>query len=299
MSSYFTVNNKSGLSPFQNTLCYLGGSTIQVVIDNPISTYYQLIQQYTKDNKGELISPKQTTREVNSIFLKNPITVAMSGLKPRLGGVLIKRIPRFGILIGYDYLIGGHGQPGVMAIIASSILTTPFLNPIKILEKQQRITLREMGKQKPLRQILDECRQTRYLPLFRGTIPLTLLSICNGLMGLIVQPKLQKKIQYEYDISRHLSNLVSSILISPLYIITTNPLSRIGVIIQTSPIGEKPLSMRTGFLEIYKDTLKYGVPGFFRGQGVGIIRAILSLSIFHEGRMLIEDQFRSNNYREY
>ena len=35
-SSYFEIQ-KNGVSPFQNFLCYLGGSAIQTVGDNPVT----------------------------------------------------------------------------------------------------------------------------------------------------------------------------------------------------------------------------------------------------------------------
>ena len=37
-SNYFKVQ-KNGLSPLQNFVCYLGGSAIQTVGDNPVTAY--------------------------------------------------------------------------------------------------------------------------------------------------------------------------------------------------------------------------------------------------------------------
>lgn len=154
MNDYFTINKTSGLSPFQSTLTYLGASTVQIILDNPITSYYLLIQQYAKDKQGNLVSPTDTKKTVNNMFIRNPVNVAMSGLKPRLVSVLFKRVPRFSILVGYDYLNGGSGQPGVAAVVAASLLTTPFLNPIKMIEKQQRISLKKTGEQQDIREII-------------------------------------------------------------------------------------------------------------------------------------------------
>ena len=69
MDSYFKVQ-KNGISPFQNLLCYLGGSAIQTLGDNPLTTYRQLVQQYAKDSYGKTVSPEQATIMQNK-FLRN------------------------------------------------------------------------------------------------------------------------------------------------------------------------------------------------------------------------------------
>lgn len=46
---YFQRESKLGISPFQNMVAYLGGSAFQTVVDNPITAYRQLVQQYAKD----------------------------------------------------------------------------------------------------------------------------------------------------------------------------------------------------------------------------------------------------------
>ena len=40
--------------------------------------------------------------------------------------------------------------------------------------------------------------------------------------------------------------------------------------------------------------LAAGLSGVFRGQGIGIFKAIISLTLFHEGRL-----FLSRNFKEY
>ena len=99
-SSYFEIQ-KNGVSPFQNFLCYLGGSAIQTVGDNPVTAYRQLVQQYAKTATGEIVSPEVATKEANTVFKKNPVGASLSGLTPRMIGVLLKRVPKFGILLGY------------------------------------------------------------------------------------------------------------------------------------------------------------------------------------------------------
>ena len=37
---------------------YLFGSAFQTVIDNPVTAYRQLVQQYAKDLKGNTVDPK-------------------------------------------------------------------------------------------------------------------------------------------------------------------------------------------------------------------------------------------------
>jgi hypothetical protein len=56
-NDYFTVG-KNNISPFQTMVAYLGGSAFQTVIDNPVTAYRQLVQQYAKDINGNTVSPK-------------------------------------------------------------------------------------------------------------------------------------------------------------------------------------------------------------------------------------------------
>ena len=45
------------------------------------------------------------------------------------------------------------------------------------------------------------------------------------------------------------------------------------------------------------DMSKFGLAGVFRGQGIGIAKAIVSLTLFHEGRLFITDQFKDYNVK--
>ena len=117
---------------------YLGGSAIQTVGDNPVTAYRQLVQQYAKNLAGETVSPAEAAAEANAVFLKSPISASLSGLWPRLIGVLFKRVPKFGILLGYTYISGDTGEPGFAAATAASIFSAPFINPVRMIEKQQR-----------------------------------------------------------------------------------------------------------------------------------------------------------------
>ena len=54
------------------------------------------------------------------VFKKNPVGASLSGLWPRLIGVLFKRIPKFGILLGYTAVTGNTGEPGFAAATAAS-----------------------------------------------------------------------------------------------------------------------------------------------------------------------------------
>lgn len=46
-----------------------------------------------------------------------------------------------------------------------------------------------------------------------------------------------------------------------------------------------------------RDMAAFGLRGVFRGQGIGIAKAVVSLSLFHEGRHFLQDFFRSYNER--
>ena len=97
---------KNGVSPFQNFLCYLGGSAIQTLGDNPVTAYRQLVQQYAKDTTGKTVSPEQAVKEARQVFRNAPLSASLSGLTPRMVGVLLKRIPKFGFLLGYTAVTG-------------------------------------------------------------------------------------------------------------------------------------------------------------------------------------------------
>ena len=79
------------------------------------------------------------------------------------------------------------------------------------------------------------------------------------------------------------ANLLSSAVVSPIYVAVTNPLSRLEVIMQTSAIGGKRIGVLDAMREFSRDSKQFGLRGIFRGQGVGIFKAVISLSLFHEG----------------
>ena len=102
---YYEVKN-NGISSFQNMLAYLGGSAIQTVGDNPVTAYRQLVQQYAKSLDGKVVDPSVARHDAKAVFRATPLTASLSGLMPRLIGVLFKRVPKFGVLLGYTALSG-------------------------------------------------------------------------------------------------------------------------------------------------------------------------------------------------
>merc|ERR1711966_105064 len=297
-ASYHKVNQKNGVSPFQNLCAYLGGSAIQTVGDNPVTAYRQLVQQFAKNAQGQTVSPKEAVAEANAVFRAAPISASLSGLWPRMIGVLLKRIPKFGFLLGYSFVVG-EGDPGFAAATAASILSAPFINPVRMVEKQQRAYFKVTGKEKPVMEILSESRAKNFAPLFRGTVPLMGHSLASAILGLVGQPRLQKYIQKELgsksSLSASATNLVASACVSPIYVVVTNPLSRLEVIMQTNSIKGKSIGVTEAVREMGSDMAKYGMRGVFRGQGIGIFKAIISLTLFHEGRLFIGRNFKERN----
>ena len=298
MGGYFEVQ-KNGVSPFQNFMCYLGGSAIQTVGDNPVTAYRQLVQQYAKNAKGELVKPEVAIKEARAVFYQSPVGASLSGLTPRMIGVLFKRIPKFGILLGYTAITGNTGEPGFMAATTASILSAPFINPVRMIEKQQRVDMKKTGVERPVLDIIKEAQQKNFKPLFRGTVPLMGHSFTSAILGLVGQPKLQKNIQSYIGANSTLGqsacNLISSAIVSPIYVIATNPLSRLEVIMQTSSMSGKSISVLDACKELGKDMAQNGMKGIFRGQGLGLAKAIVSLSLFHEGRLFLTRQAKSYN----
>eukprot|EP00815_Leptocylindrus_aporus_P001471 CAMPEP_0116077300 /NCGR_PEP_ID=MMETSP0322-20121206/17770_1 /TAXON_ID=163516 /ORGANISM="Leptocylindrus danicus var. apora, Strain B651" /LENGTH=289 /DNA_ID=CAMNT_0003567767 /DNA_START=98 /DNA_END=967 /DNA_ORIENTATION=- len=277
---------------------YLGGSAFQTIMDNPVTAYRQLVQQYAKDLDGKAVDPKVATAEAKAAFRANPIGASMSGVGPRLVGVGFKRIPKFGILLGISFVMG-DGDVGVVAATGASILSAPFINPIRMIEKQQRAYFKQTGAVKPISEILKESAAKNFAPLFRGTIPLMGHSLASALLGLVGQPKLQKYIQKELGektgLGRSATGLVASACVTPIYVFVTNPLSRLEVIMQTNKISGSSISFISAIKEMVADSAQFGLRGVFRGQGIGIFKGIISLTLFHEGRLFLQDTFKDYN----
>jgi hypothetical protein len=298
-ADYYEVR-KNGISPAQNMAAYLGGSAIQTVGDNPVTAYRQLVQQFAKGLDGSAVDPKVAASEANAIFLKAPLQASLSGLWPRLIGVLFKRIPKFGILLGYGVVTGDtSGKPGFAAATAASILSAPFINPVRMVEKQQRAFFKQTGAEKPLMEIMRESAAKNFAPLFRGTIPLMGHSMASAILGLVGQPRLQKYVQETIGATGMLgqsgTNLIASAVVSPIHVVVTNPLSRLEVIMQTSSMQQKSITTMEAVGEMVADMSKFGLAGVFRGQGIGIAKAIVSLTLFHEGRIWLTGKLKERN----
>lgn len=302
-AEYFKVNERTGISQFQTMAAYLGGSAIQTVGDNPVTAYRQLVQQYAKSVTGEFVDPKVALKEANAVFIKNPVGASLSGLVPRLVGVGFKRVPKFGILLGISFLVDTDGEVGMIAAAGASVGSAFFINPIRMIEKQQRAFFKTTNTEKPIMEILRESKAKNFKPLFRGTVPLMGHSLASASLGLVGQPQLQKWVQKEVGSKTSLGNvacnLIASAVVSPIYVAMTNPLSRLEVIMQTSKIGEKSIPVTDALKQMYQDSAKFGLRGVFRGQGIGIAKAIVSLSLFHEGRLwLIRCSQRYNGHAD-
>lgn len=295
----FFIVKKSGLSQAQAITAYLGGSCFQTVMDNPVTAYRQLVQQYAKDAAGKPVDPKIASQEAKAVFRANFIGASLSGVGPRLVGVGFKRIPKFGILLGFSFFLGEGENPGVMAATAASIFSAPFINPIRMIEKQQRAYFKTTGKVKGISEILKESAAKNFAPLFRGTIPLMGHSLASATLGLVGQPRLQKYIQKELgdktSMGRAATGLVASAVVSPIYVAVTNPLSRLEVIMQTNSISGKSIGTVEAIREMARDSAQFGLRGIFRGQGIGIAKAVISLTLFHEGRIWIQEAYKAKN----
>merc|ERR1712023_160925 len=91
------------------------------------------------------------------------------------------------------------------------------------------------------------------------------------------------------------TNLCASAIVSPIYVVVTNPLSRLEVIMQTNSIKGNSIGVIEACKEMGADMAKFGLAGVFRGQGIGIAKAIVSLTLFHEGRIWLAGKFKAYN----
>ena len=89
-------------------------------------------------------------------------------------------------------------------------------------------------------EIMRESAAKNFAPLFRGTVPLMGHSMASAILGLVGQPRLQKWVQKEVGASgmfgQSATNLISSAIVSPIYVVVTNPLSRLEVITHSPPL---------------------------------------------------------------
>merc|ERR1719313_3181246 len=115
-----------------------------------------------------------------------------------------------------------------------------MINPVRMIEKQQRAFMKQTGTEKGVIEILKEASGKYFMPLFRGTVPLMGHSLASAVLGLVGQPRLQKWVQKEVGatgaFSGSATNLIASAVVSPIYVVVTNPLSRLEVIMQTNSI---------------------------------------------------------------
>ena len=99
----------------------------------------------------------------------------------------------------------------------------------------------------------------------------------------------------KFGLSGTATNLVASAVVSPIYVFVTNPLSRLEVIMQTNSLKGNSISTVAALKELSTDMAKFGLAGIFRGQGIGIAKAIVSLTLFHEGRMWLTTKLKERN----
>jgi hypothetical protein len=127
-------------------------------------------------------------------------------------------------------------------------------------------------------------------------------SLASATRGLVGQPRLQQYIQKELgdktSLGRAATGLIASSVVSPIYVVITNPLSRLEVIMQTSSIAGKRIGVGSAVKEMLHDMTTFGLRGIFRGQGIGIAKAIISLTLFHEGRIFLQGSFRQWNIKK-
>merc|ERR1712045_319169 len=107
--------------------------------------------------------------------------------------------------------------------------------------------------------------------------------------------KIKEEVGAKTQLSGFVTGLIASAAVSPIYVFVTNPLSRLEVIMQTSKIDGKSIGVVEACKEVVRDSKTFGLRGVFRGQGIGIAKAVLSLTMFHQGRIWLTDAFKAQN----
>ncbi len=290
-SDYFSVK-KNDISNFQLMLCYISASSFTIMFDNPLTVYRQMIQQSSFD-------PKLTQEKAKQMFFKSPVNVAFSGITPRLFGIFLKKFPVYGILSSVCYLRNEKEVISATSTMISGVLSTSIINPIRFIEKQQRSSLLENGNKKSIRSILKKSSELHFRPLYRGIIPHIGHSVVSSSLGLCGQPKLQKyitkQLQTKSKMGDFTANILASCCVSPFYVIVTNPLTRMEVMMQTTPISKQVPTLLETIQLLKLDYQKFGMKGFMRGQTVGIVKAVVHLTIFHQIRLFLIEKTKSYN----
>ena len=106
---------------------------------------------------------------------------------------------------------------------------------------------------------------------------------------------MQKELGATGSLSGTATNLVASAVVSLIRVVVTNPLSRLEVIMQTNSLKGKSIGAVAAVKELGADMAKFGLSGIFRGQGIGIAKATVSLTLFHEGRIYLTNRFAAYN----
>lgn len=68
-----------------------------------------------------------------------------------------------------------------------------------------------------------------------------------------------------FSFSKSSANLIASALVSPIYVVMTNPLYRLEVIMQTNPIKDKNIKLSEAVKELISDSKAIGLRCMFRG----------------------------------
>ena len=298
---YWRVRKASGVSQGQHLAAYLGGSAIQTCLDSPITNFRAQIIMLSKDANGNMVEPKIASSQAKEVFRKYPITASFASLTPRLGGVIFKRVPKFGILMGYSYLMGEDGEISMGAATTASILSSWPIQFFRQVQKIQLLEVRTTGKQIPVSKILQDASTVNFKPLFRGTTALMGHSFVSASLGLSIQPKLAKYVEEQVTsnttFGKGAAILLSSMAITPLYILLTGPLTRIEYIMGARHVHADKITLTEAIKEIVRDSKQFGIRGVFRGNLIGIFKGIFSLSTFHFGREFCTGALKDRNER--
>jgi hypothetical protein len=96
-----------------------------------------------------LVDPQISASEATAVFKKTTPLVLLSPDS----GVGFKQVPKFNNLLGLAFILT-DGDVGLVVATGTSILSTPFSNPIRMNEKQQRAYFKQTGAEKPISSVL-------------------------------------------------------------------------------------------------------------------------------------------------
>ena len=256
---------------------YAGASVAQHVVESPFTVYRELIHDYKRYGPAE----------ARAAFGRGMLTVSCAGIVPRLVGSLLRKIPKYGIMIGVSRHMHAGQDLCTPAVMGTAGAVAVVSTPAKVLEKQQIFHAARTGAGLPVGDLWAHAARCGYRTLFRGALPYAARSSIGTATGIVLHPRVQSRIEESLGCHTTRACILASAALCPVYVIPTAYLSRMETYMQSRPLASERLTLRESVQTITRDVQLNGWRGMCRGMASGMLESIVSLSAFHLTRICI------------